>query len=60
MSRKEQILAEAPKHIEGTNFRIKGLMLDVEGNGKETNVTCLVWKAEDGTQKFIAIDWIWW
>lgn len=59
MSRKEQILTEAPKHIKGTNFRIKGLMLDGR-NAKETNVTCLVWKAEDGTQKFIAIDWIWW
>ena len=41
MTRKEQILTEAKNHINGKNFRIAGLMLDLEDDGNVTNVTCL-------------------
>jgi len=60
MTRRQEILKQAAEKINGKDFRIQGLMLDVNDDDNPQNVTCLTWENLDEgiPMSFIAIDMI--
>jgi len=54
----ERIVAEAPKHLNGRNFKIEEKML-LNENVEREHVTCLTFDVGN-ISKFVAIQHIWW